>query len=135
MSKIIKKPVAKEAAVGAKPKKPAILISEKKVITAVVGAATRAEKSRQVELSSAVIKSKHTESASSVLTKQATLIMLLQRDGGATIDEMVAATGWQKHSVHGTISGALKKRLGLPVTSVYGAHGRSYRIVDLASKQ
>ena len=31
--------------------------------------------------------------------------------------EIVAATGWQPHTVRGAIAGALKKRLGLEVTS------------------
>jgi len=62
-------------------------------------------------------------------TKQALLIGLLERKRGATIDEIVAATGWQAHSVRGAISGALKKKLGLTVTSepVEG-RGRVYRI-------
>ena len=50
-------------------------------------------------------------------TKQAAIIAMLQRPEGATIAEIVAATGWQAHSARGMISGALKKKLGLPVTS------------------
>ena len=50
-------------------------------------------------------------------TKQAQIITLLQRPEGAAISELVAETGWQAHSVRGDISGALKKKLGLPVTS------------------
>ncbi len=63
-------------------------------------------------------------------TKQALLIDLLKRKTGAAIDEIVEATGWQPHSVRGAISGALKKKLGLTVTSdnVEG-RGRVYRIV------
>ena len=45
-------------------------------------------------------------------TKQGVLIRLLQRKSGATIDDIVAATGWQAHSVRGAISGVLKKKLG-----------------------
>lgn len=62
-------------------------------------------------------------------TKQALLIDLLKRKTGATIDEVVEATGWQAHSVRGAISGTLKKKLGLDVTSekVEG-RGRVYRI-------
>ncbi len=63
-------------------------------------------------------------------TKQALLIDLLKRKNGATIDEMVEATGWQPHSVRGAISGALKKKLGLTVESqVTEDRGRAYRIV------
>ena len=50
-------------------------------------------------------------------TKQAQIIALLQRSQGASVAEIVAATGWQAHSVRGMISGALKKKLGLPITS------------------
>jgi Protein of unknown function (DUF3489) len=62
-------------------------------------------------------------------TKLALLRDLLQRKGGATIAEMMKATGWQPHSVRGAISGALKKKLGLAVSSekVEG-RGRVYRI-------
>lgn len=50
-------------------------------------------------------------------TKQETLIEMLRAEGGATIDEIVAATDWQPHTVRGAMSGALKKKLGLHVTS------------------
>ena len=50
-------------------------------------------------------------------TKQAQIIALLQRPEGASIAEIVAATGWQAHSARGMISGALKKKLGLAITS------------------
>lgn len=50
-------------------------------------------------------------------TKQAKLIEMLRADGGATIDEIVAATSWQPHTVRGAFAGALKKKLGLEVTS------------------
>ncbi len=63
-------------------------------------------------------------------TKQALLIDLLRRKRGATIDDIVEATGWQPHSVRGTISGTLKKKLGLTVESeVFEDRGRVYRIV------
>ncbi len=42
-------------------------------------------------------------------TKQAQLIAMLDRPEGATIAEVVAATGWQPHTVRGAIAGALKK--------------------------
>ncbi|MBS0126868.1 DUF3489 domain-containing protein [Thetidibacter halocola] len=50
-------------------------------------------------------------------TKQAQIIAMLQQSEGATIAEMVEATGWQAHTVRGSISGALKKKLGLLVTA------------------
>ena len=50
-------------------------------------------------------------------TKQAKLIALLRRPSGATIADLAKAAGWQRHTVRGVLSGALKKRLGLAVTS------------------
>lgn len=63
-------------------------------------------------------------------TKQAALIAMLRASDGATIGEITAATGWQAHTVRGAIAGALKKKLGLDVTSekVEG-RGRVYRVV------
>lgn len=62
-------------------------------------------------------------------TKQASLIAMLRAPDGATIEEITTATGWQAHTVRGAIAGALKKKLGLDVTSekVEG-RGRVYRI-------
>ncbi len=62
-------------------------------------------------------------------TKQAILIELLKRPKGATIAEMATKTGWQAHSVRGAMSGTLKKKLGLAVTSEsIEGRGRIYRI-------
>ena len=50
-------------------------------------------------------------------TKQAVLIELLSRAEGATLPQMTEATGWQVHTVRGAMAGALKKKLGLEITS------------------
>ena len=62
-------------------------------------------------------------------TKQAMLVAMLQRSEGATIAEIVAATNWQSHTARGSISGVLRKKLGLSITSekVEG-RGSVYRI-------
>jgi len=64
-------------------------------------------------------------------TKQTQLIALLETPTGASLDEIVIATGWQAHTVRGAISGTLKKKLGLVVVSenVEG-RGRVYRIAS-----
>ena len=51
-----------------------------------------------------------------------------------TIEELMILTGWQAHSVRGTISGALRKRMGLNVVASPAANGQSrcYRIIDQA---
>ena len=62
-------------------------------------------------------------------SKQATVIGMLKRPEGATIQQIVDSTGWQAHTVRGTFAGAFKKKLGLNVTSTKdpGAQ-RIYRI-------
>ena len=67
-------------------------------------------------------------------SKQARLIALLGSTTGASIAQMIALTGWQAHTVRGTISGVLRKRLGLNVACAAGDAGvRVYRIVTAAS--
>lgn len=62
-------------------------------------------------------------------TKLGALIAALRRPEGATIAELMAATGWQGHSVRGAISGNLKKKLKLEVVSdMLDGRGRVYRI-------
>lgn len=65
-------------------------------------------------------------------TRAETLIQLLRRPEGATIDSMVAATGWLPHSIRGFLAGALKKRHGLSTTSERTDYKRVYRIVEQA---
>jgi hypothetical protein len=64
-------------------------------------------------------------------TKQAALIAMLRAPDGATIEEIMAATDWQSHTVRGAMAGALKQKLGLEVTSekVEG-RGRVYRLAN-----
>lgn len=65
------------------------------------------------------------------ISKLGVLITCLTKPDGATLDELVAATGWQKHSVRGAISGALKLKHKLTVLSeMIDGKGRVYRIVN-----
>lgn len=61
-------------------------------------------------------------------TKQEALIAMLRAPGGATIEEIATALEWTAHTVRGAMAGALKKKLGLTITSekVEG-RGRVYR--------
>ena len=68
-------------------------------------------------------------------SKQALVIEMLKRPEGATIEQISEVTGWQKHTIRGTFSGALKKKLGLTIVSekvagTTGAGQRLYRITD-----
>ncbi len=43
------------------------------------------------------------------VTKAATLLMLLQTGTGASLEEMVEATGWQAHTVRAALTSFRKK--------------------------
>jgi len=73
--------------------------------------------------------SKEKEPKEKKVTKQQTLIDMLQRKEGATLQQMMDATGWQKHSLHGAMAGGLKKKLGYNITSTKkDGEERVYRI-------
>ena len=60
-------------------------------------------------------------------SKTAKILDLLQRSGGATLHDLMKATNWQAHSVRGFLSGTLRKKMGLAVTSTKSEDGvRSY---------
>lgn len=62
-------------------------------------------------------------------TKQATLIAMLRAPEGATIDEIATALQWRPHTARGALAGALKKRLGLTITSEKVENrGRVYKL-------
>lgn len=68
------------------------------------------------------------------VNKQEHCLDLLVRRDGASLSELVTATGWQPHSVRGFLSGTVKKKLGLTLHSSRGDDGsRRYR-VDRASR-
>ena len=59
-------------------------------------------------------------------TKLDQIAALLARRQGATVAEMMSATGWQPHSVRGALAGSLKRR-GLVITSEKIDGVRRYR--------
>jgi hypothetical protein len=62
-------------------------------------------------------------------SKQAQVIDMLKRPQATTIEEITQATAWQAHTVRGFFSAALKKKLGLIITSSKpDGTTRSYRI-------
>ena len=62
-------------------------------------------------------------------SKAAKILDLLKRKDGATLKELMKATGWQAHSVRGFLSGTVGKKMGLTVTSTKGDDGeRSYTV-------
>jgi hypothetical protein len=62
-------------------------------------------------------------------SKKAVCLGLLRQAEGASLQELMSATGWQAHSVRGFLSGTVKKKLGLRLASSGGENDvRRYRI-------
>jgi hypothetical protein len=62
-------------------------------------------------------------------SKTETIIELLKRPGGATAKELLKITGWQPHSLRGFLSGTIRKKMGLTVTSAKSENGgRTYSV-------
>ena len=55
----------------------------------------------------------------------------LERTAGATIDELVEATGWQKHSVHGALSRLRSGGFAVRLESTAGR--KAYRLALAAA--
>ena len=69
-------------------------------------------------------------------SKLQTVIQLLSRPEGATIDDMVAATGWQKHTIRSALSHALAKKRGYEIVSDKPKDGlRIYKIAAAPSEK
>ena len=118
-------PIAAAKATGRHP------TAARKVVGAAVSATVPkpARRSRtQVDVAPPLVPSHPVESPGT--SKQARLVSLLRASSGATLEQMMALTGWQAHTVRGAISGVLRKRLGLNVVcdSGSGSGARCYRI-------
>jgi len=62
-------------------------------------------------------------------SKTAQVIAMLQREGGATLSEIMEKMAWQKHTVRGFMAGAMKKaRYTVESFKLEGGE-RSYRII------
>jgi hypothetical protein len=69
-------------------------------------------------------------------SKQDLVIKMLRRQSGVTIEDIMAKTGWQPHSVRGFFSGLIKKKLKLPLVSEIGKDGvRRYHIASRPSSK
>jgi hypothetical protein len=55
---------------------------------------------------------------------------MLQDRAGTTIAAIMAATGWQQHSVRGFLAGVVRKKLGFNLVSEASESGRVYRIIN-----
>ena len=61
-------------------------------------------------------------------TKLAEVVELLQRDRGATIDELIDATGWLPHTTRAALTGLRKRGFALAIERTDKERGSIYRI-------
>ncbi|MDP2129662.1 MAG: DUF3489 domain-containing protein [Erythrobacter sp.] len=67
-------------------------------------------------------------------TKSATVRRLLVRDGGATLEEMIVATGWKPHSCRAFLTGVRKS--GDAVIKLERTDGRTaWRVANQAEAE
>lgn len=64
-------------------------------------------------------------------TKSATVSRLLARTGGATLDELIAETGWQPHSCRAFMSG-IRKSAGAVIKLERTDGSTAWRIAEQA---
>ncbi len=67
-------------------------------------------------------------------SKAATVIALLNRGKGASIDEICKATKWQKHSTRAFLTGLRKKGL-IIIREQRGDEGTVYRVTETPNEK
>jgi hypothetical protein len=85
--------------------------------------------SKATQIGPAKTPAKAQEPGGERITKRERMLTLLSQPSGASIAEMMQATGWQQHSVRGFLAGTVKRKLGFSLTSFKPGDGlRRYRI-------
>jgi Protein of unknown function (DUF3489) len=62
--------------------------------------------------------------------KKDAVLAMLRRPKGATISNLMKATGWQEHTVRGFFAGTVRKRLALNLVSNRSNGERTYRVIN-----
>ena len=83
--------------------------------------------------SAAPVERKPNEEKRARQTKAECILALLKAPGGATLESLMAATGWQAHSVRGFLSRKVSKELGLQIESLRRDGKRVYCLRQPAS--
>ena len=89
----------------------------RKATTVIAKKPRRSVVSRTERAAAAKLPEKAGEPRLERVTKQERMLTLLSQPEGASIEEMMQATGWQQHSVRGFLAGTVKRKLGFALTS------------------
>lgn len=75
--------------------------------------------------------SKPQRTSRKLLSKSETILQALKRKRGASLNELCKITGWKTHSIRGHISGTLRKKKKLNISSDLTKSGvRRYRLIE-----
>jgi hypothetical protein len=97
---------------------------------------SKASHTRQRNTSQKASPSKKPHHAAGARTKQDLVLQMLRRKSGVSIEDIVAKTKWQPHSVRGFLSGVVRKKLKLRLASDVGKDSvRRYHIAPIASSK
>ncbi|MEQ8935288.1 MAG: DUF3489 domain-containing protein, partial [Amphiplicatus sp.] len=82
--------------------------------------ACRSATSKEASMTRASHKATETKKPKS---KSDAILELLRRKNGATVKDMMKATGWMVHSVRGFLSGTVRKKRGFDLRTERSANG------------
>jgi hypothetical protein len=92
-------------------------------------ASAKAKSGKKATPAKKAAKPAKTESGARQGSKTEHVLELLKRPNGATLQNLMKATGWQAHSVRGFLSGTVGKKMGLEVMSTKDESGeRTYSL-------
>ena len=88
-------------------------------------------RTRRPSASGKTSRSKKARNTAAPTTKQELVLQMLRRQSGVSIEDIMAKTRWQPHSVRGFLSGVVRKKLKLALVSEVGKDGeRHYRVTS-----
>lgn len=99
------------------PKKPRLAAQPGDVAPSKAKSDHKATPAKKANRGATLAKSPKKSASARTGSKTAKVLDLLKSSGGASLKELMKATGWQAHSVRGFLSGAVGKKAGLTVTS------------------
>ena len=110
------------------PKKPRVAAHAANVTSSKARSGHKATAAKKANKGATSAKSPKKVASARAGSKTAKVLDLLKRSGGASLEELMKATGWQAHSVRGFLSGAVGKKMGLTVSSAKAGEDRRYSV-------